>query len=94
MRDDGELRVEKLGVRNEEDFLLFLEVLVDVAVFEGEGVGIPRGGGIEGGGEEVGAVTDDVEVGLEVGLVTGIRQVRDAGEDMFGDTGHHTVPIC
>ena len=90
----GEMRrVEGLGLED-EDFLLFLEVLTDVAVFWGEGLGVPCGGGIEGCGEEVGAVTDDVEVGLQVGLVTGIGQLGDAGEDVLDNAGTEAVQVC
>ena len=86
-------RVEGLGLED-EDFLLFLEVLTDVAVFWGEGLGVPCGGGIEGCGEEVGAVTDDVEVGLQVSLVTGIGQLGDAGEDVLDNAGTEAVQVC
>ena len=90
----GEMRrVEGLGLED-EDFLLFLEVLTDVAVFWGEGLGVPCGGGIEGCGEEVGAVTDDVEVGLQVSLVTGIGQLGDAGEDVLDNAGTEAVQVC
>ena len=86
-------RVEGSGLED-EDFLLFLEVLTDVAVFWGEGLGVPCRGGIEGCGEEVGAVTDDVEVGLQVSLVTGIGQLGDAGEDVLDNAGTEAVQVC